>query len=480
MFEETIIAQSTAHGAAIRGMIRINGPAAILSLRGLFEPELCAESKPFVKTGNLIFWGVTRPVPAKIFYWSEGRGYTGHQSVEIHTLGSQPILEAIIAAVTKSGIVRQARPGELTLRAFLSGRLDLTQAEAVLGVIEAPSQNALKIALQQLAGGMTLPIRQIRETLLETLTSLEAGLDFPDEDIEFISRSKINSVLTSVREQMKLLQQRMLRRGYSNEYPRVALLGYPNAGKSTLFNLLLQTDRAIVSPTPGTTRDYLESEISFDDLPCTLVDTAGISNNYQSDTIDEIDEIDESAQQLSKQISEQSDLIIYCFENNLKEQIRSFGFDETKTLFVKTKSDLNKLNDTKLNNVKLNNTETNIVELNVVALDNIQSNDADVTISSKTGEGIDLLRAMISQRLREMSPDNILRSTALRCRESVSEAVRLLEQILEMCDSQNLFFDESILASQIRSVLETLGLIDGSVYTDKILDEIFSRFCIGK
>ncbi|MDR2755611.1 MAG: 50S ribosome-binding GTPase [Planctomycetaceae bacterium] len=459
MFDETIIAQSTAHGMAIRGMIRINGPAAVISLRGLFEPELCVEPKPFVKTGNLIFWGVTRPVPAKIFYWSEGRGYTGHQSVEIHTLGSQPILDALITAVTKSGIVRHARPGELTLRAFLSGRLDLTQAEAVLGVIEAPSQNALKIALQQLAGGMTLPIKKIRETLFEILIHFEAGLDFPEEDIEFISRSEIGSVLTSVREQMEVLQQRMIRRGCSNEYPRITLLGSPNAGKSTLFNLLLQTDRAIVSPTPGTTRDYLEAEILFDGLPCTFVDTAGISAASQKDAIDE------SAQQLSKQISEQSDLIIYCTENNLKESANQFGFDATKTLFVRTKSDLNKLNNT-----ELNDTES----------DNILSRNTDVTVSSKTGEGIDLLRTMIAQRLKEMLPDNVLRSTALRCRESVNKAIGLLEQALEMCDSQNHFFDESILASQIRSVLETLGLIDGSVYTDKILDEIFSRFCIGK
>ncbi|MDR2441636.1 MAG: tRNA uridine-5-carboxymethylaminomethyl(34) synthesis GTPase MnmE [Planctomycetaceae bacterium] len=470
MFEETIIAQSTAHGMAIRGMIRINGPAAIMSLRGLFEPELCAEPKPFVKTGNLIFWGVTRPVPAKVFYWSEGHGYTGHQSVEIHTLGSQPILDALITAVTKSGVVRHAEPGELTLRAFLSGRLDLTQAEAVLGVIEAPSQNALKIALQQLAGGMTLPIKKIRETLFELLTHLEAGLDFPEEDIEFISRLEISSVLTSVYEQMELLQQRMVRRGCLNESPRVTLLGLPNAGKSTLFNLLLQTDRAIVSPTPGTTRDYLEAGISFDGLPCTFVDTAGISTVSQKDTADE------SAQQLSKQISGQSDLIIYCFENNPKESVNQqelvnqFGFDETKILFVETKSDLNKLNNTERNNTELTDTELN----------NTLLSKTDVTVSSKTGEGIDLLRAMIAQRLREMLPDNILRSTALRCRESVNKAVRLLEQALEMCDSQNSFFDESILASQIRSVLETLGLIDGSVYTDKILDEIFSRFCIGK
>ncbi|MDR2706182.1 MAG: 50S ribosome-binding GTPase, partial [Planctomycetaceae bacterium] len=277
MFEETIIAQSTARGAAIRGMIRINGPAAIASLRGLFEPELHAEPKPYVKTGNLLFWGNSRPIPAKIFYWSEGRGYTGQQSVEIHTLGSQPILDAIITAVVQSGNVRQARPGELTLRAFLSGRLDLTQAEAILGVIEAPTPNALKIALQQLAGGMSQPLKQIREKLIEMLAHLEAGLDFPEEEIEFISRSEIGLVLGEIRERLELLQHRMTHRGYSDERPKITLLGQPNAGKSTLFNTLLQTNQAIVSPIPGTTRDYLEAEIILDGLPCTLVDTAGIS-----------------------------------------------------------------------------------------------------------------------------------------------------------------------------------------------------------
>jgi tRNA modification GTPase len=460
MFGETIIAQSTVRGAAIRGMIRINGPAAVASLHGLFDPELHAEPKPYVKTGNLIFWGHSRPIPAKIFYWSEGRGYTGQQSVEIHTLGSQPILDAIITAVMQSGKVRQARPGELTLRAFLSGRLDLTQAEAVLGVIEAPTPNALKIALQQLAGGMSQPLKQIREKLIETLAHLEAELDFPEEEIEFISRSEIGSVLGEVRERLELLQHRMTQRGYSEERPKITLLGQPNAGKSTLFNTLLQTNRAIVSPLPGTTRDYLEAEIILDGLPCTLVDTAGISvgvskSNGNINTLSFIDSIDETAQQLSKQISEQSDLIIYCFEKEMEELENPLGFDETKTLFVRTKADLKKA-------------------------DLKNSNGIGIAVSAKTGEGIDSLREIISQHLRMMLPDDVVRSTALRCRESVNGATELLEQALEMCDSRNSFFDESILASQIRSVLETLGLIDGSVYTDNILDEIFSRFCIGK
>jgi tRNA modification GTPase len=455
MFDETIIAQSTVRGAAIRGMIRINGPAAITSLRGLFEPELYVEPKPYVKTGNIIFWGNSRPIPAKIFYWSEGHGYTGQQSVEIHTIGSQPILDAIITTVIQSGKVRQARPGELTLRAFLSGRLDLTQAEAVLGVIEAPTPNALKIALQQLAGGMTQPLKQIREKLIKTLAHLEAGLDFPEEDIEFIARSEISLVLGEVRDQLELLQQQITHRGYSEERPKITLMGQPNAGKSTLFNTLLQTNRAIVSQIPGTTRDYLEAEIILDGLPCTLVDTAGIGvcaseSNGNMDTVDFIDSIDETAQQLSRQISEQSDLIIYCFENDMKELANPLGFDETKTLFVRTKADLKK------------------------------SNGIGIAISSKTGEGIDLLRTMISQHLRAMLPNDVVRSTALRCRESVNGAIELLEQTLKINDLQISFFDESILASQIRSVLETLGLIDGSVYTDNILDEIFSRFCIGK
>ncbi|MDR0335693.1 MAG: tRNA uridine-5-carboxymethylaminomethyl(34) synthesis GTPase MnmE [Planctomycetaceae bacterium] len=452
MFEETIIAQSTAYGAAIRGMIRINGPAAILSLRGLFEPELRAEPQPYIKTGHFIFWGTARRIPAKIFYWSEGRGYTGHQSVEIHTLGSQPILESIIAAVSQSGHVRQARPGELTLRAFLSGRLDLTQAEAVLGVIEAPSQHVLKIALQQLAGGMTLPVQQVRNTLVETLAHLEAGLDFPDEDIEFITRLELSSVLRLVRERMELLQQRMTKRGYSNEYPRVVLLGLPNAGKSTLFNTLLQTQQAIVSPTPGTTRDYLEAGMVLEGLRCILVDTAGIG------VCSVENEIDETAQQLSRQVAEQSDLIIYCFDDSSKKLANPFGFGEAKVLFVRTKSDLNNLDHSFLN----------------------ESETWEVAVSSRTGEGIDLLRATVAQHLRAMASDNMLRSTVLRCRDSVSGAIRLLEQASAMCDSQDHFFDESILALQIRSVLETLGLIDGSVYTDEILNEIFSRFCIGK
>jgi tRNA modification GTPase len=222
-------------------------------------------------------------------------------------------------------------------------------------------------------------------------------------------------------------------RSLSNEKPKVVLMGSPNAGKSSLFNTLLGTDRSIVSPIPGTTRDYLEADISFDGISCTLIDSAGI------DVTPPLDEIDGTARQCSKEIAEQADVLVYCFEKEPDET----GFDETKIIDVETKADL-----------KIPNNNINAV-------------------SSKTGFGIETLRTKIAQHLKSRNPDGVVSNTAFRCRNAMTAAVQSLRAALELQD-------ELLLASEIRSLLNILGSIDGSVYADDILDSIFSRFCIGK
>lgn len=442
-FEETIVARSGAPGAAYRGIVRLSGPDAVRSLNGLFEPFFEPGPNVAAIDGNFFPWEPFRPIPGKVFYWPEGRGYTGRQTVEIHTVGSPPVLGALVDAVCRTKLVRLARPGEFTLQAFLSGRLDLTQAEAVLGVIEAEDEKSLDVALRQLAGNLATPLGRMRETLLDMLAHLEAGFDFADEDIEFISFPEVRRTLENVSEQARALQNRLGDRDISDEKPVVVLTGQPNAGKSTLFNALLEGDRAIVSPVPGTTRDYLEAEIAFGNMSCILVDTAGIDDGEYSNAIDE------AARRFSVELRNRAALVLQCAPEDLSEKIP----ENDKTIVVRTKADL--------------------------CPDHICPNM--LTVSSKTGEGIRELRAEISNRLAELTKGgDVVRNTASRCREAIDSAVLTLVRATNMLGETDSMFDESLLASEIRIALGHLGLIDGTVHADDILDRIFSRFCIGK
>lgn len=450
--EETIIAQATASGGAIRGVVRISGPNALRSLEWLFETETKqsaqSDKKPFIEFGLLFPWGKKRSVPAKLFFWPEGRGYTGQESVEIHTISSQPILDALIARICETGLVRLANPGEFTLRAFLSGRLDLTQAEAVLGVIEASDRKSMETALKQLAGNLALPLRGLREKLYEALAHLEAGLDFADEDIEFISLPEIRNILSKSLDEIISLRHRMEQRNLSNKKPIVVLFGPPNVGKSTLFNTLLENNRAIVSSVPGTTRDYLEVETRFGNIDCILIDTAGIDRNSPFAEID--NRIDYAAAQQAEEQHEQADLLLFCRDDD------NFSPDQPtkRTLFIRTKADEPK---------------------------NAMNKDSVLLISSKTGQGLEELRTRIGEQLQTVSfGDDMMPATALRCRDAFSRAEKMLRNALHGIDSSELVFDEAILAGEIRLAVNALGLVDGTVHTEDLLESIFSRFCIGK
>ncbi len=214
------------------------------------------------------------PLPATLYVWPNARSYTRQPQAEVHTLGSPPLLQCVLRAVCQAG-ARPAEPGEFTLRAFLSGRLDLTQAEAVLGVIDARGDDQLRAALEQLAGGLAGPLGQLRDRLLDLLAHLEAGLDFVEEDIEFITARELDGQLLAAAGAVDRLAQQMASRDLAGELPVVALTGWPNTGKSSLFNALLGDCQALVSEVAGATRDYLTGELEWRGLRFQLVDTAG-------------------------------------------------------------------------------------------------------------------------------------------------------------------------------------------------------------
>lgn len=448
--DDTIAAIASAPGGGLRGVIRISGMSTVPCVASCFRAErgkdLGALRFPTVVRGTLQADPTLGEVPCDVFLWPTNRSYTRQPAAELHLLGSPPILEAVLATICRAG-ARLAAAGEFTLRAFLAGRLDLTQAEAVLGVIDARSHRELDTALVQLAGGLAGPLHRLREQLLELLSHLEAGLDFVDEDIEFISRDSLRRELAAAQTTLAAIVDQIRQRGEIVAEPRVVLWGCPNVGKSSLLNALAGNDAAIVSDAAGTTRDYVTRRISLDGLSILLVDTAGIDELMPPNAIAA------ASQQRTRQQLAHATLDLLCLDAsrplNAWEQHELHQTGEAPQLVVLTKSDL--------------------------APSPLIIQDAILT-SSRDGTGIHELRTAIRNQL--LSEDQtILPHTAIRCRESLRLAGECLAQATAAAEHS---LGDELVASELRQSLDELGIVVGAVYTDDILDRIFSRFCIGK
>ena len=432
LLTDTIIARASAPGSAIRGILRISGRQAVSVVKTIVEePDALILAQRATCVDTRIVLLRFPPFPAKLLLWKEGHSYTGDEAVEIHTIGSPVLLDAIMTALLAvSEEVRLAHPGEFTLRAFLSGRLDLPKAEAVLGVIDATDNADLKTALHQLAGNVSAPLSAVRMLLFETLVQLEAALDFADEDIPVISEQELQRTLSDASEQIDQLRKRIVHRGIAEGKPKIVLVGSPNVGKSTLFNKLVQKDAALVSPLAGTTRDYLEAEINWNGIPVVLMDTAGIGGEA-------MDESDKSAQTQVHELLKIADVIVYCCED-------------------------------------LSHTATQKNKENLPLGACVPWSEKTITFQTKTAnDPLESLIKEVSTLLRRSPEYGMLPSTALRCRESLIVAGDSLNRAQSLADP-------TLIALEIRNAVNRLGLIDGTVHTEDILDNIFSRFCVGK
>jgi tRNA modification GTPase len=461
---DTIAAIASAAGGAERGIIRVSGPGTIACLEACFEVDHAAalrgNTKPAILRGSLLVeLGPAEArhrahLPALLYLWPSGRSYTRQITAEIHTLGSPPLLEAGLAAVCRSG-ARLAGPGEFTLRAFLAGRLDLTQAEAVLGVIDANSERELSTALAQLAGGLAGPLAHLRGDLLDLLAHLEAGLDFVEEDIEFISTAELESQLATAEQAIGEIAARMASRGEAIGEPRIVFVGAPNVGKSSLLNALAGQEAAIVTSQAGTTRDYLVRRVEFDSVACLLVDTAGV------DEIDGAAPIDAAAQAFTAAQCAGAALHLFCLDTTrplcrwVREQLRSTP--SVPRLLIGTKCD---------------------VPSQSAALELPASGETLILTSSRTGEGLLGLRHEIASHLQNSPVETgVVAGTAARCRESLQLATASLARARQAAIAGG---GEEFVAAEVRLALEELGSVVGAGYTDDILDRVFSRFCIGK
>ena len=500
---DTIAALASAPGSGGRGIVRISGADVKSMVSSHFLPaDVVRWNAARVAERHVGEWRlqVDSPwddaplrdglrIPVAVCFWPTNRSYTGQPLVELHLISSPPLLEALLTQLTRSGC-RAARPGEFTLRAFLAGRLDLLQAEAVLGVIDAADHEELELALRQLAGGISHQIAAFRSDLLDLLAELEAGLDFVEEDIEFVSKEELLRRVREAQQQVTALCDQANRRLNSTSRPSVVLAGLPNAGKSTLLNALSGQSAALVSDVRGTTRDYLRVPLDRDGLHVDLIDTAGWDDAASG--------IDSVAQQMRHEQWQNADLIVWCSDLSADDRQREedeglfadVSRQQHRLLRIGTKADRQSepiidkscfktglLTRSASEGIETSGVESPSLTLRV-SFENI-SDPSTLSVSATTGLGLDELCNRIRETLaiQTRGQRQLLGMTAARCQESLFAARDALRRTE---DAISLGIGEDLVVIELRDVLQHLGHIVGAVYTDDVLDRIFSKFCIGK
>jgi len=488
----TIVAIASSTAPAVRGIVRIAGEDAVAVLMTMLTHNQNATSPSTIATlaaarhakSLALIQSAKRPcrieitldlgetlglVAAVALVWPTSQSYTGLPSVEIHTFGAAPILESIVESAIQAG-ARPAGPGEFTMRAFLAGRLDLPQAEAVLGVIDATNREQLDAALTQLAGNVSAPLRRVRDDLLDLLADIEAGLDFVEEDIQFIDDEAICTRLVAAAEVIEQTIRQIASRHRSSSALDVVLRGAPNAGKSSLLNAIVGRNVALVSNVAGTTRDVVWVETTILGHSVRIHDTAGIE---EAD-----DEISRQSQQAANASQQTALLTLMCVNHRHAEASPAqpgesiFGdfsaVGETSNLgryvvCVATQCDDHGGDDE----------PTHVSRLATL------SSHGWITTSAVTGLGLEELRSRIGAILDAQTKSSELgvSATAVRCGDSIRRAAASLQAATEMVRSGT---GHEWVAGEIRLALSGIAEVTGEIYTDDILDRVFSRFCIGK
>ncbi len=453
---DTIVALSTPPGEGAIGVIRLSGPDSITIAAAMFRgKDLGKQAANTLHFGRLISdEGVIDEVVAGIF--RAPHSYTGQDVVEISCHGSVYILEQVIALCVKHG-ARMARPGEFTLRAFLNGKMDLAQAEAVADLIAGQSGAAHKAAMHNLAGGFSNDLKEMREQLVQFAALIELELDFSQEDVEFADRTKFYTLITSLTEATQALVDSFRLGNVIRNGVRVAIVGKPNVGKSTLLNALLNEERAIVSEIAGTTRDTIEETLNIGGILFRLIDTAGI-REHTTDTIEQ------KGIARSREAMQKADVVICLFDASLVLQAE---LDTVKTeleemgvqfVFVANKADLPRSGEAD------------------ALLRSLQP--APILISARSRENIQQLR----DQLFTLAAGNSLKTegTIITNTRHLAALQNVLLSLHDIRTGLDTHIPGDLLALDIRSCLSYLGDITGEVTTEDKLDYIFSKFCIGK
>lgn len=454
-YTDNIVALATPSGTGAIAVIRISGPDAIILADKLFksikDKKLVKQKSHTIHLGNIVDGDkILDEVLMSIF--KGPHSYTGENVVEISCHGSPFIQQQIIQLLLRNGC-RSASAGEFTLRAFLNGKMDLSQAEAVADLIASDSEAAHDIAMQQMRGGFSNEIQELRQELLNFASLIELELDFSQEDVEFADRTQFSELLTRISNVLKkLIDSFALGNVIKNGIP-VAIVGQPNVGKSTLLNVILNEERAIVSEIAGTTRDTVEDHISIKGIGFRFIDTAGIR-----ETVDVVEKI--GIERTFDKI-EKARLIIYLFDG--------IDFDKTELEQIQKRYPNKQLLPI-CNKMDL---------LNPSQKEKIVSEIPDVLfLSAKHKEGISELES----RLLALVDSGALSgdTTIITNSRHYDALLKALEEIQKVKEGLDMELSSDLMAIDIRQALYHLGEITGSVTTDDLLGNIFSNFCIGK
>ena len=449
--EDTIAAIATAYGEGGIGIIRISGEDSRDILRKIFTGKIESRRLSYGKIMD-----ENEHIDEVLAVYMKGpKTYTGEDVVEINCHGSMVALRKTLALVLSKG-ARMAEPGEFTKRAFLNGRLDLSQAEAVIDVIKAKSDRSFDVAISQLEGSLSKRIEKIRQALLDLLVEVTVNIDYPDEDIEIMTYYKARDCLCNIRNMIGELlatsgSGRMIREGI-----RIAIVGKPNVGKSSLMNCLLRESRAIVTEIPGTTRDTIEEAVSIRNLPVYLIDTAGIRDT--DDTVEKI------GIEKTKEAFNNADYIILVVDGSRPltsedEEIISYVRGR-RALVLLNKRDLGAEVTVDVISEKL--PDCDIIETALSkgeGLTEIEDNIESLVYGGQISQGESLM------------VNNVRHIDLLKHADSAAgDALSLLE-IMEPLD---------IVEIDIRNAYDFLGEIVGDTVSDEIINEVFARFCLGK
>ncbi len=445
----TIAAISTPYGFGGIGVVRLSGPTALSISQRIFSKKIVNPRKVYFgfvfdpKSKEKIDSGIA-------IYFKSPHSYTGEDTIELQLHGGVKNLKYTLK-LTLEGGARLAGRGEFTRRAFLNGKLDLVEAQAVIELIEAKTEKAMKVASSRLFGAVSGKMEEIKREMLSIISFVEGPIDFPF-DVEPPSDKDLRNKILSVQEKIKSLLITYKSGKRIESGVKIAIVGKPNVGKSTLLNALLKFERAIVSEIPGTTRDTVEETIDFFGVPVRFIDTAGMRETE--------DRIEKIGRERTKKAINESDIVLFMFDAS--ERIA----DEDKLL--------EKLTEGKERIIVLNKTDLP-VRTSKEDLQGIFKNEGIVQISALKKEGLNLLERKISERIAPMQEESALITTE-REKQGLEDALKHLDKAIAMIGKGT----DELISEEMKEAIFSIGLITGEDAPSEILNTIFSSFCIGK
>lgn len=456
----TIAAISTAPAIGGIGIVRMSGKDCFEVLEKIFKPKNPETIENIagyrIKYGTIVNPETNRVVDeVLVSYFKCPKSYTAENMCEINSHGGIVVLREILELCLKNG-AELAKPGEFTERAFLNGRIDLTQAEAIIDIINAKSTREAQESANQLEGYLSRKINEIREKIMDIMVNIEANIDYPEYDVVEVSNKDAENKIKEIENELIKLSKTFENGKILKEGVKIAIIGSPNAGKSSLLNSMLKEERAIVTDIAGTTRDIIEEQISIEGIPFKVIDTAGIR--------DAKDKIEQIGIEKSKKAANEADVILAVFDSSvpLNDEDREILnlLKHKKSIIVLNKTDLKQIVNNECKEIQDVNTEV-------------------INISLKNNEGLEKIYESLVKmfNLNQINLDNELTITNIRHQELINKAIESTRMAL---NDLNNSMPIDIISINIKEILEHLGEITGDNVSEDIIKSIFAKFCLGK